>query len=182
LDYLNYLMQFGAQLEIVTNLTVDNKLQFSLYANNSSPFSTRLERLDFNVYRNYTNYAGNIWVPHSTITSYQLDWSFGSSPNNATDHRMFEFSIPKAELEHYNSNEELGIIVGGYGTLGYINGSNFWVFSTIDYWQHVEDSSYYNYYNMKGVESPGVISGYPLIMLIGITSVCSIVVIKKKFK
>ncbi|MFX0049221.1 MAG: hypothetical protein ACFE8G_13830 [Candidatus Hermodarchaeota archaeon] len=176
-SYLLELHDYG-----LANLTVDNKLQFSLYANNSSPFSTRLERLDFNVYRNYTNYAGNIWVPHSTITSYQLDWSFGSSPNNATDHRMFEFSIPKVELEHYNSNEELGIIVGGYGTLGYINGSNFWVFSTIDYWQHVEDSSYYNYYNMKGVESPGVISGYPLIMLIGITSVCSIVVIKKKFK
>jgi hypothetical protein len=96
---------------------------------------------------------------------------------------MFEFSIPKAELEHYDSNEELGIIVGGYGTLGFINGSNFWVFSTIDYWQRVEDSSYYNYYDMKGVESPGgAISGYSLIVLIGITSVCSIIVIKKKLK
>ncbi|GAH09586.1 unnamed protein product, partial [marine sediment metagenome] len=66
-----------------------------------------------------------------------------------------EFSIPKSELEHYDSNEELGIIIGGYGTLGYINGSNFWVFSTIDYRQYIEDNSYYNYYNMKGVESPG---------------------------
>jgi len=96
---------------------------------------------------------------------------------------MFEFSIPKAELELYDSNKELGIIIGGYGTLGYVNGSNFWVFSTIDYRQRIEDSSYYNYYDMKGVgESPGVISGYPLIMLIGIISIYSIIVIKKKFK
>lgn len=176
-SYLLELHDYG-----LANLTVDNKLQFSLFANNSSPFNTVLERLDFNVYRNFTNMAGHVWVPHSTVNSYQLDMSFGASPNNATDHRMFEFSIPKTELEHYDSNEELGIIVGGYGTLGYINGSNFWVFSTIDYHQRVEDNSYYNYYDMKGVESPGVISGYPLLMLIGITSICSIIVIKKKFK
>ncbi|MFX1380522.1 MAG: hypothetical protein ACFFA4_15660 [Promethearchaeota archaeon] len=167
----------------LANLTVDNKLQFSLFANNSAPFLTRLDRLDFNVYRNYTNWAGQVMVPYSTIKSYQLDWSFGSSPNNATDHRMFEFSIPKAELGYYDSNKEIGIIVGGYGTLGYINGSNFWVFSTIDYWQRVENSSYYKYYDMKGVNiSPGVISGYPIIILIGITSVCSVILLKKKFK
>lgn len=166
----------------LANLTVDNKLQFSLFANNSAPFTTRLERLDFNVYRNQTNWAGDISVPHSTINSYQLDWSFGSSPNNATDHRMFELSIPKSELEHYDPNRDLGIIVGGYGTLSYINGSNFWVISTIDYWQRVENSSYYLYYNMKGVEISGIISGYPLIILIGITIICSIIIIKKKFK
>jgi len=167
----------------LTNLTADNKLQFSLFANNSAPFDTILNRLDFNVYRNHTDWAGHVRVPYSTISSYQLDWSFGPSPDNATHHRMFEFSIPKAELEHYDPDEELGIMVGGYGTLGYINGSNFWVFSTIDYEQHPENSSYYNYYDMKGVgESPGGISGYSIFMLIGITSICSIIVIKKKFK
>ncbi|MFX1324787.1 MAG: hypothetical protein ACFE8N_07515 [Promethearchaeota archaeon] len=167
----------------LANLTIDNKLQFSLFANYSAPFITRLNRLDFNVYRNFTNWAGHVSVPYSTIKSYQLDWSFGSSPNNTTDHRMFEFSIPKTELEYYESNEELGIIVGGYGTLSYINGSNFWVFSTIDYRQYVEDSSYYNYYNMKGVgRLPEVISGYPLFLIIGITSICSILVMKKMLK
>ena len=83
--------------------------------------------------------------------------------------------------ELYNADEELGIIVGGYGTLGYINGSNFWVFSVIDHTQYVEDSSYYNYYDMKGLDvSTEVISGYPLILLVGIASICSVVVIKKK--
>lgn len=167
----------------LANLTVDKKLQFSLFGNNSVPFNTILDRLDFSVLRNYTMWAGHVRVPYSTINSYQLDWSFGPSPNNATDHRMFEFSIPKTELELYDANEELGIIVGGYGTLGYINGSNFWVFSTIDYHQYVEDNTYYNYYDMKGLGgSTGVISGYPVILLVGITSICSVVVIKKKFK
>ncbi len=177
--YLLELYEYG-----LTNLTVDNKLQFSLIANNSAPFSTRLDRLDFNVYRNHTIWAGHVQVPYSTINSYQLDWSFGSSPNNATDHRMFEFSIPKADLEHYDSNEDLGIIIGGYGTLGFINGSNFWVFSTIDYQQRVEDNSYYIYYNMKGLDNPasGAITGYPLIMIIGFASICSIIIIRKKLK
>lgn len=165
------------------NLTGDNKIQFSLIGNNSVPFNTELNRVDFAVRRNHTNWAGHVMVPYSTIKSYQLERSFGSSPNNATDHRMFEFSIPKTELEQYDPNEELGIIVGGYGTLGYINGSNFWVFSTIDYWQHVEDNTYYLYYDMKGVGgSKGAIYGYPLLMLLGITGIISIVIIKKKFK
>lgn len=177
-SYLLELYDYG-----LTNLTADKKLQFSLFANNSVSFTTRLDRLDFNVYRNFTNWAGHVAVPYSTIKSYQLNRDFGPSPNNATDHRMFEFSIPKTELEHYNSNEELGIIVGGYGTLGYINGSNFWVFSTIDYRQYVEDSSYYHYYDMRGLEMPsGVISGYPLLLLVGITSISIILVIRKKFK
>ena len=97
---------------------------------------------------------------------------------------MFEFSIPKTELELYDSNEELGIIVGGYGTLGYINGSNFWVFSVVDYCQHVEDSSYYKYYDMKGLTLPpeSTISGYSVFLLIGVISICSVIIAKKKFK
>jgi len=167
----------------VGNLTADKKLQFSLIGNNSGPFKTSFNRLHFRFLANYTNWAGHVRVPYSTIANYQIEWSFGPSPNNATDHRMFEFSIPKTELELYDANEELGIIVGGYGTLSYINGSNFWVFSVIDHHQYVEDSTYYNYYDMKGLsESKGVISGYPLILLVGITSICSVVVIKKKFK
>ncbi|MFX1376286.1 MAG: hypothetical protein ACFFA0_10765 [Promethearchaeota archaeon] len=174
LEYINYGL---------ANLTIDNKLQFSLFGNNSAPFLTHLNPLDFFVYRNYTNWAGTVRVPYSTIANYQIGWSFGSSPNNANDHRMFEFSIPKTELELYNESEDLGIIVGGYGTLSHINGTNHWVFSTIDYWQYVEESSYYNYYNMMGPsKSVGIISGYSLILLVGIASVCSVVVIKKKLK
>lgn len=166
----------------IGNLTADHKLQFSLIGNNSISFKTSINLLRFRFLANYTNWAGHVRVPHTTINSYQIDRSFGASPNNATDHRMFEISIPKTELEHFKSNEELGIIVGGYGTLGYINGSNFWVFSTIDYWQHVEDSTYYNYYDMKGIDGSTPISGYPLLFLVGIASICSAILIKKKFK
>ena len=168
----------------IGNLTTDKKLQFSLIGNHSAPFTTSIDWLQFSAFRNYTNWAGHVQTPYSTINSYQIDWSFGPSPNNATDHRMFEFSIPKTELELYDPNEELGIMVGGYGTLGYINGSNFWIFSEIDYHQYIEDNSYYKYYDMKGLTLPpgAAISGYHVFLLIGIISICSVIIAKKKLK
>ena len=57
-SYLLELHDYG-----LANLTVDNKLQFSLFANNSASFKTRLDRLDFNVYRNHTNWADKLRFP-----------------------------------------------------------------------------------------------------------------------
>ena len=64
---------------------------------------------------------------YSSISNYDIQWRFGTSANNASDHRMFEIRIPKTELEHYNASEEIGIIIGGYGTMTIPN-EVFWVF------------------------------------------------------
>jgi hypothetical protein len=168
----------------IGNITSDRLLRFSLIANNSDPFKTSINQMAFPQYRNFTHWAGHVQTPYSTIKNYQIAWGFGPSPNNASDHRMFELSIPISELELYDDNGDIGIIVGGYGTLGYINGSNFWVFSEVDFHQYVEDSSYYMYYRMEGVSVPseGAISGYPLIFIAGVVSICIIIVIRKKLK
>jgi hypothetical protein len=168
----------------LSNLTVDKKLQFSLIGNHSAPFKTRLERLNFQPFRNYSNWAGMIQVPYSTIQTYQIAWSFGPSPKNATPHRMFEFAIPKTELELYDPNEDLGIMVGGYGTLSSVNGSNYWIFATTDQYQYVERSNYYLYYDMKGLTLPAVqiVSGYSVFLLIGVISICSVIIAKKKLQ
>ena len=168
------------------NLTTDKKLQFSLVGNHSTPFKTRLDRLEFRPLRNYTNWAGMIQVPYSTIQTYQIAWGFGPSSNNATNHRMFEFAIPKTELELYDPNEDLGIMVGGYGTLSHVDGTNYWIFGTTDQFQYVERSTYYMYYDMKGLtlpaEATAIVSGYSVFLLIGVISICSVIIAKKKLK
>ncbi|MHA2035825.1 MAG: hypothetical protein ACW98X_05290 [Promethearchaeota archaeon] len=168
----------------IGNMTIDKKLQFSLIGNHSTPFTTHIDFLRFNAFRNFTNWAGHVQVPYTTIGNYQLEWDFAPSPGNATPHRTFEFAIPKTELELYDPDEDLGIIVGGYGTLGYINGSNWWVFSEIDHHQYVQDSTYYKYYDMGGLTLPpgGIVSGYSVFLLIGIFSICSLILAKKKLK
>ena len=168
----------------LNNLTVDKKLQFSLIGNNSAPFKTRLEEIRFESFRNDTNSAGGVQVSYSTIKTYQIAWSFGPSSKNATHHRMFEFGIPKTELELYDPDEDLGIIVGGYGTLASLNGTNGWVFSVTNEFQYVERSTYYKYYNMKGLTllPGGIVSGYSIFLLIGIISICSVIIAKKKLK
>ena len=92
--------------------------------------------------------------------------------------------IPKTELELYDPNEDLGIMVGGYGTLSYVNGTNYWIFATTDQYQYVERSTYYMYYDMKGLTLPagGIVSGYSVFLLIGVISICSVIIAKKKFK
>lgn len=144
-EYTNY---------AITNLTNDNEIRFSLYANHSSPFKINIDEIKFNIPYNRTNFGESVYYPYSTIKNYQIDWSFGPSPNNATDHRMFEFCIPKSELEGYNANTELGIIVGGYGTLATYPNTNNWVYSETDIAIFPGESDKYKYYDMKGVAIP----------------------------
>jgi hypothetical protein len=88
---------------------------------------------------------------NTTINSFTLKKAFGPSTLNASDHRMFEICIPKSELEHYDSNQGIGIIVGGYGTLSYLD-TNYWNFqNNIQTDFREQTSTEYKYYNMKGV-------------------------------
>lgn len=165
----------------IGNLTDDHKFQFSLYGNHTDSFITNLNILNFRLYMNSTNPLISIGLPFSSIKNYEIEWSFGPSPGNSTDHRMFELSIPKSELEHFKSNRELGIVVGGYGTM-YINGTNWWCFSKVDTYVPFWDSSQYNYYKMIGLPSKEKIPGYNYFLIIASIGVISIVLIKKKLK
>ena len=138
----------------IENLVDDKEIGFSLFANHSNPFKINIDEIRFDVKYNRTNYAGSVYYPYSTIKNYQIDWSFGPSPKNATDHRMFEICIPKSELEGYNADSELGIIVGGYGTLAAFPNTNHWVYSETDIAIFPGESDKYKYYNMKGCVIP----------------------------
>ena len=123
---------------------------------------------------------------NNTLKNYDIEWGFDASPNNATDHRMYEMKIPKSEVEHYNSSGYLGVLFVGYGTLT-VNGTNTWVYPLIDNSDlHMDNSSYYVYYNMKGLgaASGGPIPGYDIYVLLGVIGVSSVVIVKrlKQFK
>jgi len=131
------------------NISANDVLRFSLEGNASAPFMMMIDELDFNfIYNNTVNRIAiypytqiTVAYPFSTITSYQLAYGFGPSSTCAAPHRMFEIAIPKTELPGYNSTSNLGIIVGGYGTLS-ISGTNNWMFG-----YNTASSSYIPYYN-----------------------------------
>jgi parallel beta-helix repeat protein len=137
----------------VENLTENSTVKFSIYGNNSAPFNQSIDIMWIEVYRNETNWPEpSVQHPFVTIDdNYQINWSFAPSSNNASNHRMFEFKIPKSELELYEFAGDLGIIVGGYGTAA-MEGLDYWVYSysqlnSID----EQDSGEYNYYNKSGL-------------------------------
>ncbi len=165
------------------NLTVDHKLQFSLYGNHSAPFMTQFDYFLFDVYYNASNTMGGAMsYPYISIANYQIEWDFAPSFNNASNHRMFEIQIPKSELEHYNPNGHLGIIVGGYGTMAFPN-ELFWVYSTSIMNIRQYNSDNYYYYNMQGCSLPaGIIPSYDVLLLISIIGIISLILIKKIIK
>lgn len=121
---------------------------------------------------------------YSSVSNYDIEWSFGSSANNASDHRMFEIKIPKSELQHYNANEEIGIIIGGYGTMTFPN-ELFWVFSEHNTSIRHQISENYLYYDMLGcIAPPGpAIPGYYTPIVLALVIIVSYPILrKKKFK
>jgi hypothetical protein len=168
----------------VGNLTADHKMQFSLYGNHSAPFMTQFDYFEFDLYINQTNtHGGAVISPFSSINNYQIEWGFGASPNNVSNHRMFEIQIPKIELEHYDPNSVLGIIVGGYGTMVF-PGTNYWTFGAYKDSIRQQNSANYNYYNMNGCSIPqvngnGVIPSFDLFLIIGIASIITVFLLKK---
>ena len=113
------------------NFTADKRVVFSFVGINDAPFKTSFDRMMINsIMANSSNYLGTNYVitqPFSTLKNYDIAWSFGPSENNATDHRTFEFKIPKSELEGYETDTDLGVIVGGYGTLSAWPNTHNWV-------------------------------------------------------
>ena len=115
-----------------------------------------------------------------------MAWGFNASANNPANHRMFEFKIPKSSLEHFDSDNEIGIMIGGYGTLSFPN-SSYWVFSKYIDEITEEQSKDYFYYNMLGIDIPvdgrgETIFGYDFLLIIGIIGICSVILIKKKVR
>ncbi len=168
------------------NLSANREMKFVLYANDTSPFMTQIDSLHLSVYTNQTNNMATVSYPYTSINNYDIEWSFGPSANNASDHRMYEMKIPKSELEHYDPNEALGIQVGGYGTMTFVD-TTWWVFSTTDVNLLVQYSNRYLFYDMQGCETattpPGpAISGYQLYLFFSVIGFTSILLIRRKYR
>jgi hypothetical protein len=164
------------------NLSAAHEMKFVLYANDSAPFMTQIDSLHLSVYTNRSNMVATVTYPYTSINNYDIEWSFGPSANNASNHRMYEIRIPKSELEHYDSNEALGIQVGGYGTMAF-PGTNYWVFSTspVNLFSHL--SSRYLFYDMGGCQAPSTdptIPGYNMYLLLSIIGFVSVMLIRRK--
>ncbi len=168
------------------NLSSEYIMKFSILGDNNAPFTTQFEYLEFMIRYNHTNtHGGALMSAYSSISNYNIEWSFGTSANNASDHRMIEISIPKSELEHYNASEEIGIIVGGYGTMSFPN-EVFWVFGEFNGSIRPNRDQYYKYYNMFGCIAPPlppqnpVIPGYYIPIVIALVTVSTISLIRKR--
>ncbi len=171
------------------NFTSDHKMQFSLLANHSNPFKIQLHHMSFGIFHLDENNFGSAFTnPYSSISDYQIEWGFGPSFNNASDHRMYEIRIPKSELEHYDSDADLGIIVGGYGTMSFLN-TKYWVYSQLNDRIRQTTSENYWYFNMLGLTVPTgsgdnllIIITTTTIVIIGIIAIASIILIRKRLK
>ncbi|MHA2035131.1 MAG: hypothetical protein ACW98X_01780 [Promethearchaeota archaeon] len=169
------------------NITADHKIQFSLYANHSAPFNISLAVFEFKTLNHIINSPqSSVSYPFSSLIDFDLAWGFNVSPNSVTNHRMFEFKVPKSSLEHYDSDKDIGIMIGGYGTLSFPN-TSYWVYSKyIDEITEEQSKDYY-YFNMLGIEFPltergGAIFGYNSLLIIGIIGISSVIIIKRKLK
>jgi hypothetical protein len=167
----------------VGNLSSNSIMRFSIIGNNSAPFETYFDQIEFAYRHNNTNtFGGAMLSAYSSISNYEIQWSFGTSANNASDHRMFEVKIPKTELEHYNASAELGIIVGGYGTMSFPH-EVFWAFGEFNGSIRHQQHGNYKYYNMLGIDAPPqspAIPGFYLPIIIAITMVSTFSIIKKQ--
>jgi hypothetical protein len=166
----------------VANLSSDHIMRFSIIGNHSAPFTTYFEQIEFAIQNNRTNtFNGAMINPYHTISNYEIEWTFGPSANNASNHRMFEIKIPKSELEHYDSDEEIGIIVGGYGTMTFPN-EVFWCFGEFNNSIRSQKTENYKYYNMGGIASPPSrnIPGYILPAVIALVIVTTFSILRKQ--
>jgi hypothetical protein len=152
--------EFTAYFDIYReNFTSANNLRISMNGVYDAPFNTSFDMMQYQIYYNQsTNIGQRTAYPYATIRNYDIAWAFGPTENNASDHRSFEFKIPKSELEGYEMDTPLGIIAGGYGTLASWPGTHRWVFANNKLTGiPEEDSSQYNNYSMpmKGWIPPG---------------------------
>lgn len=113
------------------NFTTEQYTTLSFNGVHTAPFNVSFDYMRLYMNHNDTNpiATGSLDYPWSTIDDFDVSWDFGPSENNETYHRMFEFRIPKTQLENYTSNSDLGVIVGGYGTLAAWPNTHYWVYS-----------------------------------------------------
>lgn len=137
------------------NFTADNKVLLSLVGINSAPFNTSIETITVTPHTNRTTYylgaTQDFWFDYlySSIKTFDIAWAFNTSENNNTNHRSFEFKIPKSELEGYEMDKKLGVLVGGYGTLASWPNSHNWVLANgTDTRIPLQNTTAYNYYEM----------------------------------
>jgi len=142
------------------NFTSGTNLRISMSGVNDAPFNTSFDSMQYDIYVDQpTSIGQNSVYPYASIRNYEIAWSYGPTENNASDHRSFEVKIPKSELEGYEMDTDLGIIVGGYGTLASWPGTHRWVFANSKLTGiPEEDSAQYNYYSMpmKGWSPPNL--------------------------
>jgi hypothetical protein len=144
-----------------SNKSSDNLFRFSLVLDHQGDFEVIYDVIRIRMVLNQTNNPADFYFsPYTTLNNAQINYSFTGSPINASAHRQFEIKIPKSELEHYNSTNELGIIVGGYGTLNFAN-KNYWSYSIDLQTLPGEKSDEYIYFNMS--ESGGLPPSSPVI-------------------
>jgi len=169
----------------VGNLSSEQIMKFSIIGNNSAPFTTYFQQVEFAIRNNETNtFYGAMLNPYSSIANYDIEWSFGTSANNNSNHRMFEVKIPKTELEHYDADEEIGIIVGGYGTMSFPN-EVFWVYGEFNNSIRPQRTDYYKYYDMLGIDTPPqpqgpAIPGFYIPIIIALATVSTFSLLKKQ--
>ncbi|MHA2204411.1 MAG: hypothetical protein ACXABC_01020 [Candidatus Thorarchaeota archaeon] len=143
------------------NFTSNTKTILSFNGIDNAPFVTSYDRITVEFRLNYSNFigAGTVDHPYTSIEAFDIAWSFGPTVNNASDHRQFEIKIPKSELEGYSMDTDLGLLVGGYGTLISFPNTHNWVYANNTLTGiPEEDSTEYNNFSMpmKGWSPPGV--------------------------
>ncbi len=112
------------------NFTTESNLRLSIQAINDAPFKTSFDYVAARFFVDpKTDIAVGTVLPYASIRNYEIAWAYGPTENNASDHRSFEFRIPKSELEGYEMETNLGIIAGGYGTLASWPNTHNWVLS-----------------------------------------------------
>jgi hypothetical protein len=168
----------------VGNMTAAHGIKISVMGDCPGPFKQIIDSISFVVQVNDTNRdrtGGYVYYPYSSIDTYELARSFGTSADCSASHRMFEIRIPKSQIEHYDSNGNLGIMIGGYGTLS-LPGSNYWVYSTNMNTMSVHLSGNYHYFNMLGIEVPSDVPGYDLLVLAGVAGGLVAILASKRVK
>ncbi|MHA2253543.1 MAG: hypothetical protein ACXAD7_24505 [Candidatus Kariarchaeaceae archaeon] len=141
------------------NFSTNDVVHFTLMGKSNAAFETYIEEITFSPLRQQNPWLAEGWLeyPYSSIETYEIDWSFAGSDNNATAHRMFEIKIPKTELEEYSQDADLGLMIGGYGTLLSFPNTNHWILANgTDSGTPIYYTPYYHYYDMpmKGWTQP----------------------------
>jgi hypothetical protein len=103
------------EIKVQDEEITDGTLRFVIEVMNQTDYQENLtlsiESASFNY--NRSRYKDELYAT-STITNFSMAWDYNSSVNEVNAHRIFEFKIPKNQLEGLTNNFQ--IFVQGYGT------------------------------------------------------------------